>query len=239
MIYIYDGTYEGLLSAIFLAYPQFNQGIRIEDERYPVKFFDKVKKIDTDEEQAQRVEKYVEKNLGPGFLMDIYYVFLSDHEERHQLIFYMIYHGTKLGRKIKHVMTEEAVLFRKIKKRVSSERHSFLGFIRFSELEDGVLYAKIEPENDILTLLIKHFRERLPAEKWMIHDLKRKKALYYRDYSWNIFPLDTPLESHSVDGYQEAWKAFYDSIAIEERKNPALMQANMPKKYWKHLTERQ
>lgn len=38
--------------------------------------------------------------------------------------------------------------------------------------------------------------------------------------------------------FKDAWRGFYDAIGIDERKNKKLMQANMPKKYWKYLPEK-
>ena len=35
----------------------------------------------------------------------------------------------------------------------------------------------------------------------------------------------------------DLWLRFYDSIAIDERKNEKLRIQNMPKKYWKNLPE--
>jgi probable DNA metabolism protein len=39
--------------------------------------------------------------------------------------------------------------------------------------------------------------------------------------------------------YRKLWKKFYDSVAIEERKNEKCRMGQMPKRYWKNLTEMQ
>ena len=38
--------------------------------------------------------------------------------------------------------------------------------------------------------------------------------------------------------FEKCWKTFYDTVSIDERKSPKLMKNNMPKRYWKYLTER-
>ena len=37
--------------------------------------------------------------------------------------------------------------------------------------------------------------------------------------------------------WQRLWKGFFDSIAIEARKNPKLQGQNLPKRFWKNMVE--
>ena len=46
-----------------------------------------------------------------------------------------------------------------------------------------------------------------------------------------------PTISEREKEYQQLWKTFFQTIAIEERKNPRLQMQFMPKKYWKDLVE--
>ena len=45
----------------------------------------------------------------------------------------------------------------KIDQYVRRENHKFKGFVRFKELKNGILYAEISPENNIIFILAKHF----------------------------------------------------------------------------------
>ena len=45
--------------------------------------------------------------------------------------------------------------------------------LRFEELENGILYARIAPKSDILAFLIPHFADRLPADNFIIYDENR------------------------------------------------------------------
>ena len=45
-----------------------------------------------------------------------------------------------------------------------------LEFLRFSELENGVLFATIHPKDNVLPYLAEHFTDRLPSENFMIYD---------------------------------------------------------------------
>jgi probable DNA metabolism protein len=51
-----------------------------------------------------------------------------------------------------------------------NEHHHLLGFLRFQELEDGILFAKIGPKNNIMTFLMPHFADRLPGENFVVYD---------------------------------------------------------------------
>ena len=37
--------------------------------------------------------------------------------------------------------------------------------------------------------------------------------------------------------YRRLWRRFYDTIAIEERRNPKCRMTHMPKRYWNTMTE--
>ena len=37
--------------------------------------------------------------------------------------------------------------------------------------------------------------------------------------------------------YEQAWKTFYDSVAIDARYNPELRRSFMPKRLWKNIVE--
>ena len=124
---------------------------------------------------------------------------------------------------------------------VSRERHRFLGLLRFSEL-GGVLYAPFEPEGDILPLVAGHFARRLGGERWIIHDTGRSKAAVYENGTWRIAGFSTggplPLSGRERE-IRDLWKRYFSSTAVQTRKNPGLQRQFMPKKYWKHLPEKE
>ena len=46
-----------------------------------------------------------------------------------------------------------------------NEAHHLLGFLRFQELENGLLFARIHPKNHVLPFLGEHFSDRLPQDR--------------------------------------------------------------------------
>ena len=130
----------------------------------------------------------------------------------------------------------DVIQFRDLLKRVSGEIHSFKGLLRFDEKE-GILFAKFEPQNDILFFVYRHFKSRLVNEKFVIADLRRDKAVIYNGERGEFFKFEMNENLKSQDAYVDLWLSFYDAVAIDERKNEKLRMQNMPKKYWKNLPE--
>lgn len=125
-----------------------------------------------------------------------------------------------------------------------NEAHHFLGFLRFQELEHGILFAKIHPKNDVLPLLADHFADRLPMENFMIYDETHQKAALHKKGAYFLITDTQSLDESvltclSVDEieYQKLWRGFFESITIEARKNPGLQNQNIPKHFQKDMAE--
>ena len=131
-----------------------------------------------------------------------------------------------------------------LSRNVFGEAHSYKGFLRFRELANGVLYAEIEPKNQILTCLAPHFADRLPVENWMIHDKPHKMfAVHEAGKRWVIFWGERMDEtvfgvvSEREEEYARLWKGFCRTIAIESRTNPRCQLQHLPLRYRERMTE--
>lgn len=125
-----------------------------------------------------------------------------------------------------------------------NEAHHLLGFLRFQELENKVLFAQIHPKNNVLPFLGEHFSDRLPQENFMIYDATWELAVLHpkgKEYfitdtaelNQDMLKRFSPEETE----YRRLWCAFFDSIAIEARKNPALQNQNFPKRFQRDVVE--
>lgn len=119
------------------------------------------------------------------------------------------------------------------------EAHHLMGFLRFCELENGVLFSAIHPKNNVLPRLAEHFTDRLPQEHFIIYDENRNTAAVHsagKDFLLaDASDLNKELLSRSSPGeaaYRSLWQAFFDHIAIEARINPKLQAQNIPKRFW-------
>lgn len=119
-----------------------------------------------------------------------------------------------------------------------------LEFLRFRELENGVLFAAIHPKDYILPYVAEHFTDRLPMENFIIYDETHQLAAVHKA-SKNFMLADAndldldkiKRYSKQEEEYRRLWLNFFDHIAIEARKNPSLQMQLMPKRYWADTPE--
>ncbi len=114
------------------------------------------------------------------------------------------------------------------------------GFLRFMESRDGALYAPFSPDNDITDLLMAHFAERMKAERFVIHDVKRKIAGMYDGREWimaRVGEAEVYLSEYER-AFENLWKKYYKAVNIESRPHIKQMKGYMPVRYWKFLPEK-
>lgn len=114
------------------------------------------------------------------------------------------------------------------------------GFLRFEELEDNTLYAKIETKFNIVYFLGKHFFKRLNNQKYIIHDINRKIAFIKNEQFLgiqNIASFEEPKLSKNEEKFSKLWSEFFKSISIESRKNEKCQKNMVPLLYRTYMNE--
>lgn len=235
MIYIYDGSFEGLLTVIFDSYKVLEDVDEISEKTRQIDFFADKIEVEADKEKADRVKNSVIKNFKFSFYNDMIRAFSSCNEEKEIVIARTLKKLYTHGFSYINSADSDVVKFRNILQRLSREVHAYKGLLRFNEY-DGILFAKFTPENDILNYVYNHFKKRLKNEKFIIADTKRKKAVLHSGHG-EFIDFTEAKDFKIEDEYVDLWREFYDSIGIEERKSEKLRISNMPKKYWKNLPE--
>ncbi len=132
-----------------------------------------------------------------------------------------------------------------LRRQTRNEAHHLLEFLRFSELENGILFAQIHPKNDVLPILAPHFANRLPLENFIIYDATHQTAAVHgasKEYliaDARDLPLKRQMQQFSTNEahFRSLWRAFFDTICVEERKNPKLQIQNIPKRFWADTVE--
>lgn len=238
--YYYDGSFDGLLTVIFIAYKdRKNNALRIIVKTGQLLLgLDDIIVI-TNFSKARRVEKAICDKLSQNFLNNIQTCFLSCDKNKDIVIVHTVYKALKQGKEILNSLDEHAFYVNKLVKQVLNERHRYLGVLRFKEVKDGTMFSTIEPKNNVLPILLSHFINRMKREKFAIYDKKRKMIAYYDTKKVEIFfvkSLEIEWSDEEIE-YSELWKTFHKSISIKERENKKLQQSNLPKYYWKYLIE--
>ncbi len=119
-------------------------------------------------------------------------------------------------------------------------------FVRFEKMKDGVYFAKIDPDFNVLPLIRNHFRKRYQDQKWMIYDLRRHYGIFYDLETCDFFYPEEKIDLKNLsekfheeeNNYQKLWQRYFDKTNIKERKNMKLHLQHVPKRYWKYLTEK-
>ncbi len=240
MKYTYDGSLEGLFTIIFEQY-KFLEQANISIKNNQLDFLNDDIFVQTDTEKFTRVKKSLIKNFGYAFYTRINLVYLSEDHEKSAIIAKTVKNMYKYGYNYLNSSDIIAAKFNRLCKFSSREIHSYKGLLRFKEIQEGFLFAEFEPKNDILQAISYHFIRRLTNEKFVIYDKTRSKCSIYSDHKLNFYDVQKMFtkESLSEKFFEDCWIEFYNSVGISERKNPKLMQNNMPKRYWKYLPEKQ
>lgn len=240
MIYLHDGTLNGLLSCIYAHYYEKKaEGIYSKDV-YELCLVDETRYIPTDTDKAKRVYNAIISKISEEAMTHAYHTFLSNEYNKDCYILRYIERGFKVGYKIDYDRTHKDVLMvHKTASRVTKERHLFLGTLRFQEVGKG-LYAVLTPDHDIIELLASHFVDRLKNEQFIIHDRSRNKAVIYNKKEWIIseFTYNDQIQvSQREKQFQDMWKGYFEHISIKERENLKLQRQFVPVRYHKHITE--
>ncbi|QGU94758.1 DUF4130 domain-containing protein [Clostridium bovifaecis] len=242
--YIYDGSFEGLLTCIYEAYyNKENPEEILKKEEFIPNLLTKEVYIKSDMNKFSKVYEAIKLKVSPVSLKYVFYVYLSDINGSSNLIYNYVRLGFKLGKNVDLYLHDNRVLkIHMIVKKVTSEFHRMLGFVRFKDIDNKFLYAPIEPDHNITALITPHFTERLRSENFIIHDLKREVASIYDKNGWSITSLPKEyglrlLYENENGLYETLWKEYFKSTTIENRLNPKLQKMHMPKRYWKFLTE--
>lgn len=239
IIYQYDGSFEGLLCCVFESYTQKERPTAIlrDGDDEPSLF--EIRAVRTNEQHARRIYRSLHRRAeeaGP-FLRRAFLTCMPDKE---MAIYRFIAKFYREGAPLLTRLSDDTFLpLLRAVRHLSGEVELLRGFVRFSEF-DGVLGTEIEPKNRVLPLLRHHFCERYHNETFFIYDRTHQEALLYSGGVSRIVPLERfemaqPDEQEA--GYRRLWRRFYDTIAIEARKNEKLRMTHMPKRYWNTMTE--
>ena len=253
IVFVFDNTFEGLLTTVFESYSRkmVPEKILTEQQQIPL-FTDHIIRITTDEEKAQRVWKGLKKKISPSACTMVAVTFLADVEDVGGLLFRYICKAINAPKSIETNFVDPDVLeTSKLYKKVCKESHRIEQFVRFQKSADGIFFAPVSPQHNVLPLKIQHFTDRFADQKWVIYDTRRNYGFYYDLEKTQEITFDNlRIDSHSgkLDEeamasdeklYQQMWKTYFKAMTIKERINPKLHRQHLPRRYWKYLTEKQ
>ncbi|MCL6589284.1 MAG: TIGR03915 family putative DNA repair protein [Firmicutes bacterium] len=254
--YIYDGTFEGLLTVFSLMTERGEAVNRISaEEGIQPDLFSETVRVETDAQRADEFFQTLRRKFSQPVIEDLGYCFLAEIQGMEKVMADYVRLLLDKGEAISGNFTEPVVFkIRRTCTQVSHEIGRLQGFIRFRKLKNQVYYAPIAPDHNVVQLLAPHFKDRFADQKWLIHDTKRNSGIYYDLERCRFIPavenaprLETQdagamgeepgiFDPEELD-YQEIWDQYFQEIAIAERRNPKLQKQRMPVRYWRYLVE--
>lgn len=238
LIFAYDGSFYGFLSAVFEAFLIKTLPTDIcvfgdmEPSLLPVRY------IETNPEHAKRVSRGISGKLGEKSFSMVYRAFLFDGEGKENAIMHYLWMAFRETRTAGNIGDETVSRVFRMSVAVSNEAEKLRQFTRFSDM-NGALVAEIHPEHFVLPLIRGFFCARIKNENFMIFDAEHGAALIHAPDKTAIIPvesLDVPKNSEDKF-YSELWKSYYRHIAIASRYNPRCRMNHMPKRFWQYLPE--
>ena len=197
--------------------------------------------------KAERVIRTIDRRFGRETLQIIFEALGSTDRSKGQAVYQMIVFGLKgqyKGKLIDCLSCDAVVKVVALSTTVWHEYHHLYGFVRFQELDNGILYARIQPKNQVLPFLGDHFSNRFPKEHFMIHDEVHGNCLIHgAQKQWFIVddvlmqPEYLPEMSVREFQIQELFRYFCQRISITERENPLLQQQMLPLRFRKDMVE--
>jgi len=258
IVYQHDNTLDGILTAVFDAYSAHQHPDKlIGPGRALPLFCDETHQVVTADNRAQRVWAGLEKRLSKDALRMITISYMSELPELDDHLFHYIYKVFQLpegARSIERNMSDPDVLaVYNISRKVTHEALRMKQFVRFQKAKDGTYLSVVHPDHNVLPLVIDHFADRFRDQTWMIYDAKRKYG-YYSDqqevtritfedeeslpFDFKTGKLNQDVLSEDDRLFQELWRTYFKAICIRERINPKKQLSDMPRRYWKYMTEK-
>ena len=257
IIYVCEDSLTGIFSGIYEVWKRKmtaeEAGLEVGDS-FERRLFCEYIFCKAEERKALAVIRMIQKNLGADVYEKISYALLSADRRKAEMVFRAMLEAKKLSRKnrlMEHLGNEAVRAVFGMYRQVANEAHHYKGFVRFRELKNKTLFAKIEPKHAVLPCIAEHFADRFPQENWVIYDkthevflIHEKGKRYYFLQQYMCMKGDSGSAQNITGGFSEEemdyealWKEFVQSISVAERENRALQNQNLPLRFRTNLVE--
>lgn len=251
VVLLCENSTEGILSAVYDAYRKgLNHNTTyIETGTDTYRLFARYEKVETNPRKVNSVLKTLHQEFREEDMVWLEYALASREEDIGQAVYRTICAGRyQIRRKGKDCGLFDNLKDPYIHKTFSmarttvNELHHFREFLRFEEMEDGILFAKIVPKCNILSFLSRHFADRFPMENFVIYDESIDLySVHPAGKNWYLVhgngEENSLRQSEREQDYQELFRHFCHKISIKERENLKLQTSMLPLRFRKYMPE--
>lgn len=249
-IYICSDSVTGIFSAIYDAWKtkllEERLGIALKgviDQEMFCEYFE----VEESQKKAIAVENLIKRHLGSYAYWNIYHAVLSNDREKGNVILGAMLESRKIPNSkqiMEHLSHPQVQKLFELGRKVANEAHYYKEIVRFSELQNGILFSEIEPRHQILSCIGNHFTKRFPQENWMIYDKVHRMFLVHEKGKHWILAQDDDLNVDAIKWfsatevlYVKLWKGFFESVSIKERESYERQRQHLPLHYRTHIIE--
>lgn len=240
MIVLYDGSFEGFLTLVYDVYYRKITTSKILREVPNTLILDDILVVEYQEEKSLKVLEALNKKFTKNNFETIFNIFMCDSVEFELDLLHFIILGFRSQKELENINHPFIFNIQNLQKELFRYNHKMTGFIRFIELDDGMLYGKIETKFNIVYHLGIHFLERFNNQNYIIHDISRKLAFIKNESLigvQEVATFDEPTMSVNEEKFSNLWKTFFASVSIESRTNKKLQRQMVPLLYRTFMTE--
>ena len=241
-----EGVFTGIYNAYLMKKPHEQVHLLVSEEDN-LRLFAVYEQCSVEEQKAAKVARTIVREFGEETYLSICRALATSEEDKAEAVYRTVVTG--FGMKNKRALMgnlADPYVHRvfELARNVANEAHHHVEFLRFCELEGGILLAQIGPKNNIVTFITPHFADRLPLENFVIQDENRNiYAVHPAGKDWFLVTGQDGIQlsemsfSEGEEKYGELFCQFFHTIAIKERKNLNLQRNMLPIRYRKYMTE--
>ena len=177
-VYQCEDSLEGVCTAIYRAYEDHAEHrdtwIRVDKE---LMLFGEYIPVETDLERAEKVMRTLRRRFGQEDYESLGLALTTPVPEKAQAVYQTVAYGLRAALPPGHLLdhqTDQYVLQTfQLAKKAGREYGQLREFLRFRELDRGILYAENAPKCNVLPYVMVHFADRFPQEDFAVRDIGR------------------------------------------------------------------
>lgn len=241
-----EGIFTGIYEAYAGKYPLDTVCLAVGGQEQ-MQLFCVYHSIAADSGKAAKVEGTIQRLAGEEVYWSLCAALSSTDSQKAQAVFQTVVRIVQsphtAGRVLERLAEEWVHKVFTLSRRVQNEIHHLREFVRFQELENGVLYSAVGPCNDVVMYLMPHFADRFPMENFMIYDEGRRLlGVHPARQQWYMIrgiQVDKKIliSSEGEEKYRELFRHFCHKMAIKERENLNLQRNMLPLRFRDYMVE--
>ena len=245
-----EDSIEGIFSAVYAAwelkYGHENTSIQIiGKEENNLELFTSYVPLEPDSQKAGKVLNTIRRTCSEQVYESLFRAACADAPDKADAIYHYIQVALHMGKAVmNHYTNSFVVRVMELARSVGNAEHHYLGFLRFIEIPGKILLARYAPKPRITELIMPHFVDRFPEERFVIWDTVRNVAgIHIPGQAYIMLKLtkeqEAALFQYAEDNMdaEQMWKVFVESISIKERENIKLQKNNIPLHFRTYMPE--